>query len=74
MDVTFSRWGRERRTRFHATHPPYQLDIALATSDVNALVQATPEVDAEWVDADTARERALADHAPVWLQLQSGSR
>jgi hypothetical protein len=70
VDATYSRWHHEQRTRFHQTHPPYQLDIVLASGTLDDRVEATPEVDFGWVNIDTVHAERLADHAPVWFQLR----
>jgi endonuclease/exonuclease/phosphatase family metal-dependent hydrolase len=68
VDVTWRLWGEERRTRFHPTHPPYQLDVVLTTPAVASLIN-TATVDPAWVDPTDVATRGLSDHAPVWFTL-----
>lgn len=66
-DITFGLWGEERRTRFHASHPAYQLDIVLASHIVAPLV-VDAAVDDGWTD-DAVASEGLSDHAPVWIRI-----
>lgn len=66
VDVTFELWSEERRTRFHATHPEYQLDVVLASPAIARLI-TDASVDGDWT-ADNLASRS--DHAPVWFSME----
>lgn len=67
-DVTFELWGEERRTRFHPTHPGYQLDVALASPGVRDLVTHA-DVDPDWTSHTISRGEK-SDHAPLWFTVR----
>lgn len=70
QNVTWDLWRAERRTRFHRTQPPYQLDVFLASPPL-ALEGLSARVDEAWVDKESFWEQQLSDHAPVWLSVGS---
>jgi hypothetical protein len=67
-DATWGLWKEERRTRFHPTHPDYQLDFVLASPAIRDLVTHA-DVDSGW-SAETISRGDQSDHAPLWFTVR----